>query len=73
MYKEITQSEPQWGASQWNPSGNGREATSHLFPQKLSDYYQDAGLPFLLRSYCGGVSWGGRGLFGVHFHITVHL
>lgn len=26
-----------------------------------------------VRSYCGGASWGGRGLFGVHFHITVHL
>lgn len=30
--------------------------TSHLFPKKLSDYYQDAGLLFLHRSYCGGGS-----------------
>lgn len=32
------------------------EVTSHLFPKKLSDYYQDAGLLFLHRSYCGGGS-----------------
>lgn len=56
MHKEITRSEPQRGAGQWNPSGNGREVTRHLFPKKLSDYYQDAGLLFLLRSYCGGGS-----------------
>lgn len=57
MHKEITRAEPQRGAGQWNPLGMAEKlVTSHLFPKKLSDYYQDAGLLFLHRSYCGGGS-----------------